>query len=161
MQISANSVVGIHYTLTDNAGTVLDSSRDRGEPLYYLHGHNNIIPGLENALLGKEAGEALQVTVEPAQAYGERNDALVQEVDKAAFQGVDDIQPGMQFQTQGPGGAMIVTVTDVAAEKVTIDANHPLAGTTLNFDVAIEMVRESTQEEVAHGHPHEGELANH
>lgn len=98
MQIAENAVVAIHYTLTNDAGETLDSSRERNEPLAYLHGHGNIIPGLENALTGKQAGDALKVTVQPAEGYGERHDEMIQDVPRDAFQGVDDIQPGMQFQ---------------------------------------------------------------
>lgn len=160
MQVAANKVIAIHYTLTNGDGQVLDSSQG-GNPLSYLHGHSNIIPGLEAQLEGKAAGEEFEVTVEPAQGYGERDDNLVQQVQREAFQGVEKVEPGMQFQTQGPGGEMVVTVVEANDESVTIDANHPLAGVSLNFKGSIESVRDASEEEVQHGHAHEGDLADH
>ena len=153
MKIAHEKVVSIHYTLTNSEGTVLDSSSG-GEPLAYLHGFGNIIPGLENALEGKGAGDKLSVTVEPEQGYGARDERLVQAVPRSAFKGVEDIAPGMQFQAQGPQGARLVVVTQVADDEVTVDANHPLAGQTLNFDVEVSGVRDATAEELEHGHVH-------
>lgn len=158
MQVAANKVIAIHYTLTDNDGQVLDSSQGGG-PLHYLHGHNNIIAGLERQLEGLSVGDAFEVVVQPAEGYGERNDQLIQEVPREAFQGVDAIEPGMQFQTQSPQGPMVVTVTQVGDEQVTIDANHPLAGVELNFKGNVESVRDAREEEIEHGHAHEGDLA--
>ena len=143
----------IHYTLTNDQGEVLDSSSG-GEPLAYLHGSGNIIPGLEKALEGKQAGDKLVVKVAPADGYGERNDALIQQVPKRAFQGVAQIQPGMSFTAQSSQGPMQVTVTAVAGDMVTVDGNHPLAGETLNFDVEVTEVRKATLEELSHGHVH-------
>ncbi|WP_404418592.1 peptidylprolyl isomerase [Marinospirillum sp.] len=160
MQVAANKVIAIHYTLTNGDGQVLDSSQG-GNPLSYLHGHSNIIPGLEAQLEGKAAGEEFEVTVEPADGYGERDDNLVQQVQREAFQGVEKVEPGMQFQTQGPGGEMVVTVIEANDENVTIDANHPLAGVSLNFKGSIESVRDASEEEVQHGHAHEGDMAGH
>jgi FKBP-type peptidyl-prolyl cis-trans isomerase SlyD len=153
MQVAENSVVLIHYTLTNDQGEVLDSSSG-GEPLAYLHGSGNIIPGLEKALEGKQAGDKLVVKVAPADGYGERNDALIQQVPKRAFQGVAQIQPGMSFTAQSSQGPMQVTVTAVAGDMVTVDGNHPLAGETLNFDVEVAEVRKATLEELSHGHVH-------
>lgn len=153
MQVAENSVVLIHYTLTNDQGEVLDSSSG-GEPLAYLHGSGNIIPGLEKALEGKQAGDKLVVKVAPADGYGERNDALIQQVPKRAFQGVAQIQPGMSFTAQSSQGPMQVTVTAVAGDMVTVDGNHPLAGETLNFDVEVTEVRKATLEELSHGHVH-------
>ncbi|MBF8222490.1 MULTISPECIES: FKBP-type peptidyl-prolyl cis-trans isomerase [Halomonadaceae] len=153
MQIAQNAVVAFHYTLTNDAGEVLDSSEGR-DPLTYLHGAGNIIPGLEKELEGREAGEKLQVTVAPAEGYGEIQPALVQEVPRDAFQGVEEVQPGMQFQAQTQGGPLMVTVTKVEGDTVTVDGNHPLAGQTLNFDVEIASVREASDEEAEHGHVH-------
>lgn len=153
MQAAENSVVTFHYTLTNAQGEVLDSSRD-GEPLAYLHGAGNIIPGLEKALTGKQAGDKLNVTVEPGDGYGERDESLVQEVPRRAFQGVPEIEPGMTFHAQSSQGPMRVTVTGVAGDMVTVDGNHPLAGETLHFDVEITEVRAATLEELAHGHVH-------
>ena len=154
MQIAENKVVFIHYTLTNQAGEVLDSSHGRGEPLGYLHGHGNIIPGLENALIGKAAGDKLDVTVEPAEGYGDRHDQLVQQVPREAFQGVDELQPGMQFQADTGMGPRLFTITKVDGEEVTVDGNHPLAGETLSFAVEITDVRDASDEELEHGHVH-------
>lgn len=159
MQIAQNSVVAFHYTLTNDAGEVLDSSEGR-EPLTYLHGAGNIIPGLEKELEGRTAGDKLTATVSPAEGYGEKQPQLIQEVPRDAFQGVDGIQPGMQFQAQTQGGPLMVTVTKVEGDVVTVDGNHPLAGQTLNFDVEIASVREASQEEIEHGHVH-GEGGHH
>ena len=153
MQISPNKVVSIHYTLKNDAGDVLDSSAGR-EPLAYLHGAGNIVPGLEKALEGKASGDTLNVRVAPEEGYGPRHDALMQDVPREAFQGVEDIQPGMQFHAQGPSGPMVVTVVETAEESVKVDGNHPLAGETLHFDVEVTEVREATAEEQEHGHVH-------
>lgn len=160
MQVAANKVVAIHYTLTNGEGEVLDSSQG-GNPLFYLHGHNNIISGLENKLEGSRVGDIFEVAVEPAEGYGERNDELTQQVPREAFQGVEDIEVGMQFQTDGLDGTMVVTVTAVDETTVTIDANHPLAGVALNFKGSIESIRDAREEEVEHGHAHEGDMAHH
>jgi len=153
MQIAANCVAYIHYTLTDEAGAVLDSSSG-GEPLAYLHGAGNIIPGLEKALEGKLAGDKLSVKVAPEEGYGVRDEALVQQVPRRAFQGVRDIKPGMQFHANTGHGAAQVTVTQIQGDMVTIDGNHALAGVTLSFAVEITKVREATAEELMHGHVH-------
>jgi FKBP-type peptidyl-prolyl cis-trans isomerase SlyD len=153
MKIAHEKVVSIHYTLTNKEGTVLDSSSG-SDPLAYLHGFGNIIPGLENALEGKQKGEKLAVTVEPEQGYGARDEQLVQAVPRSAFKGVEELAPGMQFQAQGPQGARLVVVTQVAQDVVTVDANHPLAGQTLHFDVEVSEVRDATAEELEHGHVH-------
>lgn len=155
MQIGKNAVVSMDYTLTNPEGVVIDTSKGRG-PLTYIHGAGNLIPGLEQALEGKAAGEAVKVTIPPEQAYGMPNPGLVQGVPKTAFAGagVGEIQVGMQFQAQGPQGVRVVKVVKVEGDTVTVDANHPLAGVTLNFDVNIVTVRVATPEEIAHGHVH-------
>jgi FKBP-type peptidyl-prolyl cis-trans isomerase SlyD len=153
MEIAERCVANFHYTLTNSQGEVLDSSSG-GEPLAYLHGAGNIIPGLEKALLGKKVGDKLDVTVSPAEGYGERNDSLVQTVPRNLFQGVDEIQPGMSFQAQSSQGPMRVVVTAVTDENVTVDGNHPLAGETLHFAVEITAVRDASLEELTHGHVH-------
>ena len=154
MQIAQDKVVLIHYTLTDDAGKVLDSSSG-GDPLAYLHGQGNIIPGLEKALEGKQAGDKLNVRVEPAEGYGVRDDSLVQQVPRRAFGSVSKVEPGMQFHAQSAQGQMrVVTVTHVKGDMVTVDANHPLAGEVLVFDVEVAEVRDATGEELEHGHVH-------
>jgi FKBP-type peptidyl-prolyl cis-trans isomerase SlyD len=154
MKIGNNSVVSLQYKLTNNAGEVLDSS-EGDEPLVYLHGSDSIIPGLENALTGKSVGEQLQVTIPPEEGYGDFDDTLIQVIPRDAFEGIDEIQPGMQFQAENPEGQLqIVCVKEIADDGITIDANHPLAGQVLNFDVTVELVREATAEELKHGHVH-------
>jgi len=152
MQITHQKVVMIDYVLTDEAGNVIDQSS--GQPLAYIHGIGNIIPGLEQALTGKAVGDKVEVRVEPAEAYGERQLEAIQTVPRAAFQGIDEIQPGMQFQAQGPQGVQIVTVTAVEADQVTIDGNHPLAGKVLHFSVEIMGIRDAEPVELEHGHVH-------
>ncbi len=154
MEVEKNKVVTIHYTLTNDDGQVLDTSVGKN-PLKYLHGNKNLIEGLEKELLGKKVGDKLHVVIEPAEAYGERREDLVQEVPREAFQGVEDIQPGMQFNAQAPDGSTyVVTVTNIGEEKITIDANHDLAGVRLTFDVEVMDIRNATDEEISHGHVH-------
>ncbi|MCP4997081.1 MAG: peptidylprolyl isomerase [Gammaproteobacteria bacterium] len=154
MNIDNDCVVSIHYKLTDDEGTVIDSSEGQ-DPLNYLHGAQGIIPGLESALVGKEAGEALQVTVQPADGYGEINPEMVQQVPKEAFAGIDNLEAGMPLQADdGQGNIQHVMVKEVTEEGITIDANHPLAGKVLHFDVTIDNVRAATSEELDHGHVH-------
>lgn len=153
MSIIENSVVVIDYTLTDNDGEVIDSSEGAG-PLTYLHGAGNIIPGLEDALLGKEVGEQVKASIEPKDAYGERVEDMKQEVPKELFGGIDNIEVGMQFQSETDAGPVMVTVVEMGEEMITVDGNHPLAGVHLNFDVTIREVREASKEELEHGHVH-------
>lgn len=153
MTITDQSVVSLHYTLKDDSGAVLDSS-DGNEPLTYLHGAGNIIPGLEAALAGKSKGAKFQVSIPPEQAYGERNDKLIQRVPKSQFPDPDKVQAGQRFQVNSPGGPMILTVTEVTPTEVVVDGNPELAGQTLHFDVHVTDVRTATEEEVEHGHVH-------
>ncbi len=153
MVIADQKVVSIHYKLTNEDGEILQESA-AGEPLSYLHGSGNIIPGLESALSGKATGDKLNVSVEPDQAYGARNDALVQELPRNVFQGIEDIQEGMQFQARSEQGTQVITVTKVDGDRITVDGNHPLAGQTLNFEVEVDSIRDATAEEIAHGHVH-------
>ncbi len=146
MEATADTVVSIDYTLTDNEGQVIDTSEGR-EPLAYLHGHGNIIPGLENALEGKTEGEELQVKVQPEEGYGPHRQELVQTVSMEAFAGMDKVEPGMKFNAESAQGPLVVTVTKIEGEQVTIDANHDLAGQELNFDVTVRDVREATDAE--------------
>jgi FKBP-type peptidyl-prolyl cis-trans isomerase SlyD len=154
LNISEKCVVAFHYTLTSANGETLDSSQGR-DPLKYLHGASNIVPGLEKAMEGKSAGDEFKVEVKPEEAYGDVNPALVQKVPRAAFEDAPEIKPGMQFQAQGPNGEVqIITVKEVSGEEVTVDGNHPLAGQMLHFDIAVEDVRKATDDEIAHGHAH-------
>jgi FKBP-type peptidyl-prolyl cis-trans isomerase SlyD len=153
MLIAKDSVVSIDYTLTDSDGTVLDSSKGQ-KPLEYLHGSGNIITGLEEALEGKRAGDSLKVSVPPEKGYGMRNESLSQKVPRKMFDSKTEIKPGMRFHAEAEHGEHTVTVTAVDSENVTVDANHPLAGKILNFDVKITGVRAATHEELAHGHVH-------
>ena len=153
MTIENNKVASIDYTLTNDAGETLDSSAGK-EPLTYIQGHQNIIPGLEKALEGKAVGDKLTVTVPPEEAYGINQPSLIQEVSKDVFQGVDNIDVGMQFQAQGEGGPLVVTVTKIEDDKITIDGNHPLADQILTFDVEIKNIRDASEEELSHGHVH-------
>ncbi|WP_298578452.1 peptidylprolyl isomerase [uncultured Luteimonas sp.] len=150
MEIAAARVASIHYTLTGDDGRIIDQSSE-SRPLRYFHGAGNIIPGLEKALAGKQAGDALQVDVRPEEAYGVRNEGMVQVLPREAFKGVDKVEPGMQFEASSERGPLLVTVVEVAGDTVRIDGNHPLAGQTLHFDVRVLDVRESTEEEKQSG----------
>jgi FKBP-type peptidyl-prolyl cis-trans isomerase SlyD len=152
MQIGKEKVVTIDYTLTDDQGEILDTSQGQ-EPLTYMHGAGSIIPGLEAALEGKVAGDKLQVKVAPADGYGERDEELVQAIPRNRFPG-GDINVGMRFHAQGSAGSQAVTVVAVDDRNVTVDANHPLAGVTLSFDVQVREVRQATEDELKHGHVH-------
>lgn len=160
MQIEKDTVATIDYTLTDPSGQVIDSSEGR-QPIAYLHGASNIVPGLETALEGKNVGESIKVTIPPEQGYGARDPNLVQPVPRSNFQGIQEIKPGMQFQAQTAEGARVVTVVQVDDQNVTVDANHPLAGMELKFDVKIVDVRKATPEELTHGRAHDAGGHNH
>ena len=153
MSIETNHVVSIHYTLKGDAGEVIDSSLG-GQPLAYLHGHGNLVPGLERELTGKSAGDKLQVKIPPADGYGEYDPQLVQRVPRRAVKGVANVRVGMRLQAQTGQGPRPVTVTHITGDMVTLDCNHPLAGKHLNFDVEIAAVRAATEEELSHGHVH-------
>ncbi len=160
MQIAANKAVSIDYTLTNDAGDVIDSSAG-GAPLVYLHGAGNIIVGLEKALEGKNVGDELSVAIEPEDAYGEYSAELVATLTREMFEGVDELEVGMLFHASAPdGGMQIVTIRDIDGDDVTVDGNHPLAGQRLNFKVKVVDVREANAEEIAHGHIH-GEGGHH
>jgi FKBP-type peptidyl-prolyl cis-trans isomerase SlyD len=151
--IENNKVVTLNYTLKDSEGNVLDKSDDGS--FAYLHGAMNIIPGLENALSGKSSGDDLSVTIPPEDAYGVRDDNRVQQVSKTMFEGSGEIEVGTQFHAQGPNGeTLVVTVAEVMEDDVMVDANHPLAGKELNFEVNVVEVRDASAEELEHGHVH-------
>ncbi len=153
MQAEKNKVVTIDYTLKDNEGNLIDES-NTGE-FAYLHGANNIIPGLEKELEGKQAGDSVQVSIKPEDAYGEVDMAKIQQAPRSMFPQDVEIKPGMQFHAQTPDGQdVMVTVTAVEDDHVVIDGNHPLAGVTLNFDVTVRDVRDASAEEIEHQHVH-------
>jgi len=155
MQIADRTVVTIHYTLTDTKGSVLDTSEgpEDSEPLSYVHGAGMIVPGLEEALLGKSEGDHVKVTIGPEGGYGVREDELVEKVARSEFP-VEELEVGMHFRAHGPQGARVLTVTAIDADTVTVDGNHPLAGATLNFEVKILGVREATAKDLHGGHGH-------
>ena len=154
MKVGKDKVVLMHYTLKNDAGDVIDSS-EGGDPLPFLQGHGNIIPGLESALEGSKAGDKLDVSIKPEKAYGERMKDAIQEIPKSALKGIDEVKVGMQLQSQDQdGNAFLVNVTKIEDDKITVDANHPLAGQTLHFSVSIESVRKAEAEELSHGHVH-------
>jgi FKBP-type peptidyl-prolyl cis-trans isomerase SlyD len=155
MQIAANAVVTMTYTLTDDQGNVLDQA-DASHPFVYLHGASNIIPGLEDALTGKQANHSMIVKLSPADAYGERDDSLTQQIPREMFGDVpaEQLVVGSQFQAQTNGGIEVITITGVDSDTITIDANHPMAGIALTFDLTVTDVRAATAEEIAHGHVH-------
>lgn len=153
MKIENNKVALINYVLTDSEGTEIDASN--GNPLAFLQGHHNLIPGLEKALDGKKVGDKFTTTVPAAEAYGEKQAHLVQEnVPISMFQGVESIEVGMRFEAQSEQGFHSVVITEVAEEHVTVDGNHELAGLDLTFEVEVMGIREATEEEIEHGHAH-------
>ncbi len=157
MKITKHTVVAIDYELTDDTGDVIDTSTGSA-PLTYLHGTGSIIPGLENALEGKNSGERLNVTIQPADAYGDRHEALRQVVSREQFGDIEDLQIGMRFRAPTEtGGQLVLTIVEMDGDSVTVDGNHELAGVTLHFDVTIRDVREASAEEISHGHVHEGD----
>lgn len=153
MTITQDSVVTLRYTLRDDGGEVIDSSSP-GSPLSYLHGRGNLIPGLERELQGKSAGDKLNVTVAPADGYGKYDETLVEQIPRRALKGISNIKVGMRLHAQTAHGPRTVTVTRIVGDMVTLDANHPLAGKSLSFEVEITAVREATEEERSHGHVH-------
>ncbi|MBC8402266.1 MAG: peptidylprolyl isomerase [Candidatus Marinimicrobia bacterium] len=154
MEIQTNLVVSIHYHLTDGDGNLLDSSEGE-KPLTYLHGAGGIIQGLERELTGKTVGDKLQVTVQPDDGYGPIKSELLQVIPLNAFEGIDDLQVGMQLHGEdADGNGTTIVVRKIDGDEITIDGNHPLAGQVLEFDVTVEAIREATPEELDHGHVH-------
>jgi len=153
MKIENNKVVSINYTLRNDVGEVLDSSEGR-EPLAYIHGMGNIIPGLESQLLGKSVGDSLKVSIPPSEAYGEYDLSQVVQVSRSQFEGAPELKVGMRFTATSDQGYQIVTITNINDDVVTIDGNHPLAGKTLHFDVTVVDVRDASPDELSHGHVH-------
>ena len=154
MKIEENKVVSIDYTLKNDQGEVIDSS-EGNEPLSFIYGKGNIITGLEAELVGKTVGDEVSVSIEPKDGYGEYDENMMFEVGKNQFQDISKIEEGMQVQGQtGDGQVQVFTIKSVEDDKVVLDANHPLAGFTLHFDVAVTEIRDATPEELDHGHVH-------
>lgn len=158
MRAEKDSVVSFHYSVRDAADAAaepFDDSRKRGEPMSALLGHGQLVPGVDKALAGREAGERFEVDIAPADAYGEYQEGLLQRVSKKYFQDVQRLKPGTTtvLQTRD-GGQRRVTVRKIGMTSVDVDHNHPLAGKTLHFDIEITALRAAEPEEVAHGHAH-------
>jgi FKBP-type peptidyl-prolyl cis-trans isomerase SlyD len=161
MTISQHKVVSIHYKVVDADSAEMIDTSEGGEPMTYLHGARNIIPGLEQALEGKSVGDEIEVTIAPADAYGEYSDDRIQKVPIEAFEQMEKVEPGMMVTAQSEQGQINLMVTEVDEATVTVDANHPLAGKSLKFDVRVEQIRDASDEEIAHGHVHGPDAHNH
>ena len=155
MKISASKVASLGYTLKNDNGDVLDTA-DKSDPFLYLHGAGGIIKGLEKALDDKEVSDSFHVIIPPEDAYGMKDDKLVESVQRSMFEGIDEkeLVAGAQFHAQTAHGTQVITIASIDGDTVNIDANHPLAGETLHFDVEVLDIRDATEEEIAHGHPH-------
>lgn len=159
MLVAKNKVVSFLYTVTDDNGKVLDKT-EKGNPFSYLHGAGQIIPGLEKEMEGKNINDHFSVHVNANDAYGSYDNSLVMKLDRSYF-GSEHLEKGLQLQIQSQDGIHIVTVVDFTDNEVTIDANHPLAGINLNFDIEIKDVRDASEEEIAHGHAHSDDFDEH
>ncbi len=155
MNITTNKIASLAYTLKNDDGEVLDQA-DENNPFLYMHGTGGIIKGLENALNDKTVDDSFSLIVAPDEAYGERDDKLTESVPRDMFEGIPDEEmvAGAQFHAQTEQGTQVITVAEIEGDTVKIDANHPLAGETLHFDVSVLDIRDATEEEIAHGHPH-------
>lgn len=166
MKAAKNTVVSFHYVVTEQgaagASKPIDSSRERGQPLSALLGYHQLVPGVERALEGREAGERFEADIAAAEAYGERHDGMIQRVPKKYFRYADKLKPGMStvLETR-EGGQRMVTVHKVGMSAIDVDHNHPLAGKPLHFEIEITVVRAATPEELEHGHAHPGEGHHH
>ena len=159
--VTDDTVVGIHYTLKDEEGQIIESS-DGETPLTYLHGHGQIIPGLESALNGKSIGDRFTVTVPPAEGYGELDDRLMVELDRAQFPESAELEVGDVFEAALPEtGPLVIRVVEIDGSTVKVDGNHPLAGRELTFEVEVISIRAATKSELEHGHAHHGDGHKH
>jgi len=159
MNVTKDKAVTINYKMSNSAGEVLDNTED-GD-LIYLHGHQNIMPGLENALNGLKSGDDFKITLKPEDAFGEKSDDRIITVGKENFE-TDNLEAGMQFQTlDHDENVVIATIIEVKDKDVVIDENHPLAGMTLIFEGKVIEVRDATEEEISHGHIHSGHDHHH
>lgn len=156
MQISRHTLVVLDYTLKDDEGQLIDSS-EGSEPLTYVHGSGSLIPGLETALEGKAQGDNLVVRIGPEEAYGERDDDMIHPISRGELPEDEEIEVGMQFTAESDAGMALVTVVGIEGDTVYLDANHPLAGVALNFDVTVRELRQATEEEVAEAEADEDE----
>ncbi|HEV2607547.1 MAG TPA: peptidylprolyl isomerase [Xanthomonadaceae bacterium] len=153
MKIENNAVVRFHYTVAEAGDAEVENSRI-GDPVAILIGHKNIIPGVENALIGHEAGDRFEVMVSPEEGYGLHREGMTQRLSKKMFPKNATLKPGAQIVLKTDHGQRMVTVQKVGMTVVDVDLNHPLAGKTLNFDIEVVDVREGNAEEIAHGHVH-------
>ncbi|MBM3131750.1 MAG: peptidylprolyl isomerase [Chloroflexi bacterium] len=153
MQITKDKVATFEFTVTNEFGTVLDSSEQSG-PYPYIHGTGYLIPGLEAQMEGKAVGDVFTVLVPPELAYGERDESLIQMVPRSQFAGMDELEVGMQLEAHYQDETRVLTVIGVDEKNVALDGNHPLAGITLNFNIKVVDVRDATPEELARGHLH-------
>lgn len=153
MQVENGSVVSFHYTLSDTEGNTIETNRDT-DPVTYLHGANNIVPSLEKAFSGKKTGDHIELTLSPAETYGERKENAIERVPAKYLKGAGKLKPGQAVQLQTKDGQVLVTVIKVGKFSVDVDTNHPLAGRTLTYSIDIAEVRAATDEEKAHGHAH-------
>ncbi|NIN35264.1 MAG: peptidylprolyl isomerase [Gammaproteobacteria bacterium] len=153
MQVTKHKVAVINYVLKDEQGNTIDQSTDGN--FAYIHGTQSIVPGLENAMEGKKAGDQLDVSIPPEDAYGDRQLENIQTVTRDMFPPDVELKIGMQFQAQSPQGQpLILTITSIEGNNVVVDGNHPLAGKQLNFNVEVVDVRDATEEEIEHNHVH-------
>ncbi len=148
MQITTNTVVAMDYELRNDSGELLDSSESEA-PLMYVQGHGSMIAGVEKELEGKTAGTEINTRITPEDGYGPHDPQLVQRVPRRIFDGIEKVEPGMQFQMNGPEGPAVVTIVELGKDDVQIDGNHPLAGQHLNFSIKIREVRAASEEELA------------
>jgi FKBP-type peptidyl-prolyl cis-trans isomerase SlyD len=153
MQVKKNSVVSIFYVLKDDKGQILDQN-EANQPLVYLHGCGQLLPALESKMEGAKSGDKIVAAIEAKNGYGEYDKELVFEVKRSDFPADETLEPGMQFHAHNEDGTEVITIVKIEGDKVTVDANHPLAGQGLNFDVTITDVREATPQELEHGHVH-------
>lgn len=153
MKIENQKVVGIEYTLKDQAGQVVDSNTG-GDPLFFIQGMGTIVPGLEHALSGRTVGESFEVEVKAVDGYGEYDAKRRRSIPRSQVPQLMDAKPGAMLQATGPEGASVVTVAEVSETEIVIDGNHPMAGRDLFFSIRVAEIRHATAEELAHGHIH-------
>jgi FKBP-type peptidyl-prolyl cis-trans isomerase SlyD len=153
MKIANQTVVGIEYTLKDNAGGIVDSNAG-GDPLLFIQGMGTLVPGLELALNGRDVGESFDVEIKAVDGYGEYDPQRKRGIPRASVPQLADAKPGMMLQATGPEGVSVVTVSEVTETEIIIDGNHPMAGKDLFFSIRVTEVRAATEEEMSHGHVH-------